>query len=327
MPSTMTHTYFCLDVYKKLPTKYKNKITNIEYLKLFAQGTDPLMFYNYLIGKKAKYFKNIQYLTHTTKTRDYFLNLINYINDNNLENNSEIISYLYGNICHYFLDLEIHPYIFYKTGIFNKSHKYSYKYNGLHQEMEYTIDQYFIHQKETVSPNKFKIHDNIFKYYPLSQELIKTINYTIYKTYNIDNITVAYIKSIKNMKKFFKYFNYDKIGIKKIIYSLIDIITPKSIINLKELSYNNNYQKKLHYLNFDKSKWHHPCNKNEVYNYSLIELYEKATSNTQKAIIEVTKMLDSKKINTTKLKQIFNNSSYITGKNCNNKYEIKYFEF
>ena len=79
MPSSMTHTYFTIDVYNSLPKKYTKYISNLEYLKLFAQGSDPLMFYNYLIGKKATYYKNVQYILHTSKTQDYFINLINYI--------------------------------------------------------------------------------------------------------------------------------------------------------------------------------------------------------------------------------------------------------
>lgn len=327
MPSSMTHTYFTIDVYNSLPKKYTKYISNLEYLKLFAQGSDPLMFYNYLIGKKATYYKNVQYILHTSKTQDYFINLINYINDNNLSKNEQVLSYLYGNICHYFLDLKTHPFIIYKTGIFQKNNKNTYKYNARHQEMEYIIDMYFIKIKENISPQKFPIHNKIFKYNKLNKELLTTIDYTIEKTYNLKNITTPYIKSIKNMKIFFRLFNYDKYGIKKNIYSTIDNITKDSTIKLKELSYSNNYQEKLDYLNLEKKQWNNPTNKKETYNYSFIDLYNQAIDLSKVAIIEVSNMLLNKKINNTKLKNIFNNLSYTTGKDCNKNLESKYFEY
>lgn len=327
MPSSITHSYFAKDLYNKIPQKYKKYISNLDELKLFSQGSDPLMFYNFLIGKKAKYYKKIQHIMHTTKTRDFFINLINYINNNNLINNKQVLTYLYGNICHYFLDLYTHPFIFYKTGIFKKNDTSTYKYNAKHQEMEYYIDIYFIEQREKINPKKFKIHNNIFKYSPFSNTLTTTINNIIKETYNINNITPAYIKSIKNMQQFFKIFNYDKFGIKKYIYSIIDILTPNSTIKLKELSYSNKYNLNEKYLNIENNTWNHPTNKNETYNYSFLELYEKALTESINAIIKTTDMLNKKRINNTQIKIIFKNLSYVTGKDCNKKLTLKYFEY
>ena len=59
------------------------------------------------------------------------------------------MSYLYGYICHYYLDLYTHPLIYYKSGSFKKDDKNTYKYNGVHQEIEYAIDLYFINNKNT----------------------------------------------------------------------------------------------------------------------------------------------------------------------------------
>ena len=326
MPSTMTHSYFAIDTYNNLNSKYKNKISNLAQLKLFSQGSDPFMFYNYLIGKKAKYYKNIQYIIHTTKTQDFFINLINYINNNNLNNNKEVLTYLYGNICHYFLDLYTHPFIIYKTGTFNKNNKETYKYNAKHQEMEYYIDIYLIEKREKIKAKNFKIYNHIFKYSNFSKELTNTINDVIKETYNIENISKAYIKSIKQMKNFFRIINYDKLGVKKYIYSIIDNITPNSIIKLKELSYHNQYNN-TNYLNLEKNTWNHPSNKNETYTYSFLDLYELALKEATNTIIKTTDILNTKNINDKELKDIFKNLSYVTGKNCNKKLISKYFEY
>lgn len=327
MPSSMTHTYFGMDVYQKLPLKYQNKINlNLEYFKLFCQGSDPFMFYHFLIGKKAKQMKEIQKQIHQEKTQEFFLNTIKYIHKYKLQNNQEIMSYLYGNICHYFLDLYTHPFIYYKSGIFNPKDKKTYQYNGIHQKIEYAIDLYLISQKEKKDPSKFKIHQEIFKITTISLALIELIENSIGKTYSIKNSATKYQKSVKYMKKFFYVANYDPSGLKLKIYQLIDKITPKSIIKIEELSYKNNYKNISDYLNLTHKKWNYPWNKNLISTCSFLDLYEKAKNDAINTIKEITDLLEYNKLNIKRIKLIFSDLSYTTGKPCQEKLEMKYFE-
>ncbi len=328
MPSSMTHSYFAVDVYNKLNDQSKYKIEGyVNKLKTYSLSTDPYMFYNLFIGKKNKKVANIQKISHTTKTKEYFINMIKYIINNNLENDKEIISYLYGSISHYFLDKTIHPFIFYKTGIFNKNSKSTYKYNALHEEMEYYIDIYMIYNREKTIPKNYKIYKDIFNIDKLGIELSKMIDTIMKETYDVDNAALIYTKSLKDMYIFNKIFNYDKTGIKKKIYKLIDYIQPNKFIKKQELSFNVEYDKKIHYLNLDKKEWNHPCDINESYNYSFIELYMIALKQCVNCINDITKMIDNKKINNKIINKHFDNSSYLTGKDCNDDNEIKYFEF
>ena len=326
MPSTMTHTYFSIDIYNKIPSKYKKNITNLGELNLFSQGTDPFMFYNLFIGKNAKKYSKIQSICHFTKTQDFFLEIIHYISKNSLANNKEVLTYLYGNICHYYLDCYAHPFIFYKTGLYNKHEKNTYKYNVMHQVMEYGIDRYLIKSRENCPVKDFPIHQKIFKYYPFSDELKKLIDSTFSKVYNIDNVSSIYIKSIKDMKLFFRIANYDKFGIKRTLYNIIDKISSDKVINISELSYNNQ-DLDISYLNLDKKNWNHPTNLDETYNYSFFDLYDMALEKALQTIILVSDILTSNNIDYDKLKEIFDNSSYATGKNCHSKAKIKFFEY
>lgn len=324
----MTHSYFAIDVYNKLNNLSKHKIDGYtNRLKTYALGTDPYMFYNLFIGKKNKKSSNIQKMNHTTKTKNYFVNMINYIINNNLENNKDIISYLYGSICHYFLDKTIHPFIFYKTGLFNKNDKTTYKYNGLHAEMEYYIDFYMIYNREKTIPKNYKFYKDIFNIDKLSIELSKMIDYIMKETYVVDNSASIYIKSLKHMYIFNKIFNYDKTGIKKKFYKLIDYIQPNKFIRKEELSFNIEYNKKIHYLNLDKKEWNHPCNINESYNYSFIELYMIALNKCVDCINNIIIMINNKKIDNKIINKYFDNSAYLTGKDCNDNKKIQYFEF
>lgn len=326
MPSSMTHTYFGIDVYNKLNKACQKKINNnLEYYKLFCQGTDPFMFYHFLIGKKAKEMGEIQKILHTTKTREFFITTINYINDNNL-NNTEVITYLYGYICHYFLDLYTHPLIYYKSGIFKSNDKNTYKYNGLHQKIEYAIDLYFINKKEPIKANKFLIYKKIFDVKDLTKDLDNIINKSIGEVYSINDASNKYRKSIWYMTKFFKYANYDPYKIKLIIYNLLDKITPNSILKVSELSYSNQYKDINNYMNLDNKIWYLPWDNTKTYTTSFIDLYNIALKDAVNTIEEVTKMLDNKNINNKKLNLLFKDLSFKTGINCNKEVEFKHFE-
>ena len=202
MSSSITHAYFGIDVYHKLDKEYAKKI-DLNYLKIFAQGSDPFMFYNLFIGTKAKEINNIQKIIHTKKTNLFFKNNIKYIIDHNLSNNTEILTYLYGYICHYYLDLYTHPYIYYKSGIFNPKDKTTYKYNAIHQKYEYLIDLYFITQKEKTPYYKFKPHKFLFSTKEISPSLAELIDNTLYETYTYQNSAKYYVKSLNYMYIFY----------------------------------------------------------------------------------------------------------------------------
>lgn len=323
----MTHTYFGLDVYQKLNKNCQNKIeSKLEYFKLFCQGPDPFMFYHFLIGKKAENYKKIQQQMHTQKTQLFFLTLINEIKKQNLQNDQEVMSFLYGYICHYYLDKETHPYIYYKSGVFQKENKETYKYNGLHQELEYKIDCYFIQTKEKIPYYRFKIYKEIFNVKAFSKNLKTTIQTSMEKTYNYQNIIKKYQKSIWYMKTFYRYANYDPYGWKLKLYTLIDKITSPTTTKIKELSYHNSYNDKIEFLNLEHKKWNNPWDYNDQFQTSFLDLYQTALTKALQTIEIITKMLETNTIDQTKIKEIFPDLSYKTGLPCHKKVKMKYFE-
>ena len=322
MPSTITHGYFAKDIYKKLQNK---KHVNLEYLKTFSQGPDILFFYNSLNLKKGKEIRDFGRYVQKNNTQDFFYNTIKYIVDNNLKYNSQVISFLYGFIMHYSLDLEVHPYVFYKTGIYNKEKKETLKYKSLHHDMEKTIDCYML-DKNKINPKKYKLHKQYFNVNKFENELNNTIEYVFNKTFNKQNISKYYIKSIKFMKLSYYLIRYDPYAIKIKIYRILYTLFPFLNINLEILSYAENYKNKLHYLNIDKKTWNHPCVIEEKYDYSFDELYDSALNKALNIMEETNKIIYNNK-NIEYSKEIFKNLSYSTGKDCNYKKKMKYFEF
>ena len=326
MPSTVTHSYFMRDVYNKLDDKIKDNII-LEDAKTFAQGPDIFYFYNMCFGKKSNKYRNMGNYMHKHNVNLYFNNMINYIKNNNLEPDKQCISFLYGSICHFVLDSVVHPFVFYKTGVFNKKDAKTYKYNGLHQEMEYYLDAYLIFQNEKIEAKDYKMYKYILNNDKLNDNTLSLIGDVIKDTYDFENMDKIYGKCIKDMKRFFKLFNYDPYGIKKKCYSLLDIFTPKGFIRKKKFSFYLTHNSKKYYLNLDKNEWNHPVSLYETYNYSFIELYVIAIDKAYSIINEVDKILSDDRINNKKIDRIFNNLSYTTGKSCDDDRKMNYFEF
>lgn len=325
MPSTVTHTYFSKDVYERLNKKTKDKI-NTEYLKVFSQGPDVLFFHNSFNFKESKALRRLGVITHKNKTRLFFNNLITYIKDNKLTNNKEVISLLYGFILHYTLDYTIHPFVIYKTGKFDRKDKRTYKYNGLHNDMEVFFDCYLINNYESMPPKKFNINKFCFPIDNFSKETILAIDNVFKTTFKKNNIGNEYLKSYIIMKKLYRLLRYDRYGFKRKIYNIIDFITPKHVLNKKNIAYSMKYKRKIHYMNLEKKEWNHPIYKQELYNYSLIELYDIAIKKAIN-IIERTNDLIFNKKSMEDINNIFQNLSYTTGKDCELKIKEKYFEF
>lgn len=327
MPKVLTHAYFILDVYEELDKKSQKRLTkHKEYLKTFAESINILYLYNFNSFKNKKKVKNLIYNFHAKKTKEFFETLIKYIKDNKLEKNPEIIALLYGFISHYVLDITLHPYIYYKGGLFSKKNKGSYRYNGLHEEIESYFDAYMIYTKENIEPKKFKLYQFLYNIESLSPEVISMLNSVFKETYNQENVGHLYLKSIKKGKTIIKKFMYDPFGYKKKIYKIIDKITPKSTKKLINLSYCIHHKKKQYYLNLDKNIWHHPTAQNETYDYSFIEMYKIAILKTLDIINKINLILYEKN-DIEILDEVFSDLSYETARPCYERQKMMYFEF
>lgn len=326
MPATVTHAYFGIDVYNNLPIGLKELLMDEKKdIRMFSQGMDPFFFYHKISLKKGKKQQDFALYFHTNKTREFFINLVNYIKYNNYYQIPDVMAYLYGFIAHYVLDSTIHPYVFYKTGEWKKEDKETYKYRGLHHNMEVFLDNYLISKREQEKVHSFKFFDYCFEFKPFSKELEEVIDYAFKETFGINEMSNFYKQALKDMHFALKYFRYDKTGIKRMIYTTCEVITPKSFFPFSTISYHINDNDKRNYLNINKEEWYHPCLKREKHTDSFDELYDKALQETLDIIKKVNYYIkDTKKVDLTK---VFKNLSYKTGKNCDKDYELKYFEF
>lgn len=320
MPSTITHAFFAQDVYNQLDSTIQKKIKSEKQVMMFAQNTDPLMFYNILSFQKGKKIRSLQSTCHQEKTLLLFENIISYMKEKKYYQDPSTLTFLYGFITHYVLDSTIHPYIFYKTGNFDKKRKETHKYNGLHAYMETYIDNYFLEKRKI--PLNFHF---CFDLAPFSKELTDTINYSFHQTFQEKDMAKKYYQSLKQMELFLTLFRKDNLGIKKRIYSLIDCFTPKNTFSFQSLSYHLGDFERFDFLNKKHQTWVYPVDKERKSKKDIDQLYQEALVKTKRIIEQIHNYFFLEK--NIHLESLLGNNSYLTGTNCNQINEQKYFEF
>ncbi len=285
MAEITTHIFMAKEV--------QNKLNCNDSIKYFSVGPDAFFF--------SRKTRKLGYEMHRNKTFLFFKNYINYIKDNNLENNDFIVCSLYGFLCHYVLDYMVHPYVFY----------FDHLNKDMHRKIEMCLTKNVLLNK-SIMPNEFKINKEIKKVN--NKELINLLDEVIYNTYGYKKYGKKYIKCLKNMKLIYSLFRHDKYGFKKSIYRKIDKLFNKktqyiSFYNISDVD-----------MNFKHSKWNHPCVKDEKHTESLIELYNDSIN----ILIDMIHRLNFN-MNDKELKEIIDNKSYITGKDCDDRFKIQYF--
>ncbi len=318
MPAFITHQIFAKKISEKITIKNFDKKT----FEVFSQSHDLLYYYWSFDKKQRKEIKNYGKKFHRKNTQAFIINIIKYIKKYKLTNDPEALGFLYGIISHYVLDSTFHPYIFYKTGLYDKKNKSTKKYKGLHNKLERNLDVYYYQKYYHKNITKLKTLKLIPKLTP-SNKLKDLINHTYKKTYYKDNLYDYILKSHYQSRRNLFLFSEDKLGIKKQLYKLISLIKYQNPSILSDYSYNQKINK--NYLNKEKKEWFHPST-NQKFNYSVEDLFNQSLKISIYIINEVNKVLNNKK-NIMDLEKTIPNISYITGLPIVKNSPLKTFEF
>lgn len=187
MPAYVSHTIMAKDVYDKL----KNKNVDLDYMLTFSLG-----------GDLCKYAKCRQD-SHHKLLNEFIYNMCDYMINNNLVEDSECLGVLYGHICHYVMDNEIHPLI-------RKIDRSCVKSKNNHTMIELYYDNYLASKKYNVKLNKYD-NKRIFKG-KMNSKISRMINCVYYETYNNKNVAFYYKFNIwlyKKIKYLYKIFSFN----------------------------------------------------------------------------------------------------------------------
>ena len=236
--------------------------------------------------------------SHNKDTDLYFFNMIEYIKENKLYNDLDVMSLLYGNISHYFLDVYTHPLIYYISENCVSLNKLS-----PHVLTEGYISSYMSEKEQHTDYMNLK-SDYMGSLNFANPNLKNLIRETYYKTYNDLSAVKSYEITLHLIKLGEKLTKENKFTSKE---KLIRLSKFKEYLEINNLT-------KEDLTNEQKEVWTNPVT-NEKRNESFIELYNKALTKTYEAIYHVNKYLyDNESIDN--LYKIFTNLSYDTGVSC-----------
>lgn len=288
MPAYLTHAIMGNTIYNNAKNDDRLFKINIPLPTLKASTLSPDL---------AKLSKS-DFNSHNKDTDLYFFNMIEYIKENKLYNDLDVISLLYGNISHYFLDVYTHPLIYYIS-----ENCVSLNKLNSHILTEGYISSYMSEKEQHTDYMNLK-SNYIGSLNFANPNLKNLIRETYYKTYNDLTILKSYKTTFELIKLIEKLTKENRFTSKE---KLIKLSKFKEYLEINNLS-------KEDLTNEQKEYWINPVT-NEKYNESFIELYNKALTKTYEAIYHVNKYLydTESKYN---LYKIFTNLSYDTGVSC-----------
>lgn len=290
MPSYKTHAIHGEEILPNIAIKTD---INKEDLKTFCMGPDALIATDYRIFE----------LQHAKNTRDYFKTLLKLIKKNNLQDNSEVMAFLYGQLDHFILDIIMHPLIYYMTSDMPREHLID-----PHGLVENLIDDYVMqkyHKDEINYYRKVTISD---------RKLIKLINNAYKKVYNANNISFKYSLGIMLISAYDSLIRRDKFFLAKYIMKLI---------NLGDVSYHKDYQKVLPFLNLNNDIWYNP-ETGIKHNESFDNLWDRASEIALETIDDVNRYLYQDKNIRNPI--ILSDVSFNTGLPCHEGQKLKYLK-
>lgn len=306
MADVYLHSRFTENLLNELPSDI---IQDIAFLG--CQGPDAFYY------ARDKEFKRIADDIHRYRTRDLFKTMVNYVKENY---SKEAYSYLFGFISHYVLDIYIHPYIYYKTGIYESDNPSTHYMRGLHKKFEHAIDCLQIEKELKIKAHKL---DLTTYYYPLKEapkEVLELMHFTLKREYQLSNGYSMAERSAKEMYKMLKYIGTDRTGIKKLLYKFFDLFNKKNDLFISDMS-SFNQIKNYDYHNDAKNVWLHPLT-GEEYTTSIDEIIEEAKVHGHELLTKVDEYIHTD--SDINLDDLFTDLSFNTGKPCEMGMDFKY---
>ncbi len=285
MPSYLSHAIMGDNLYKEAfnDTRIFKCEVNYNSLKTFSLGID-LAFLS----------KGLPIDIHKNKTQELLLNLIKYVKENNLIEDSEVLAFMYGHISHYFFDTNAHPLIYYvergcqKVGII-----------PTHMMIEGYIDSYFI--TKILKKDYMDVDESFFNKGNLNNSKIKKLICDLYNNlYQTRGVYCSY----KNVIRLFSAIEF---AIKNPMVSkelLIKLSSFDKFLKINNLSLNE-------ITNKNRKHWKVPVT-GEIRNESLLDLYNRTLEMTLYAYQKVNEYLYNGK-SLDSLEYLFPNISYDTG--------------
>lgn len=289
MPGIITH-YLCGDEMIKALNNIELKNLLIQYRQVFnlgTQGPDILFYYRVWPWSNNDGVSHIGDTMHEKNVTLFFKEALKYILSTKESTRALLTAYICGYGCHYSLDSNTHPYIFYRTG----------EDSAFHRHFETSLDFIMLQRLKNKNPWEIKPY-NLTKIGNIEALTIgKMYNHILNKVYGINIEESQIVTAIKDMSNVQRAL-MDRTGIKKKLLHKAPLISNM----IYPLKINDN----IDYLG----------------NSSFIEMFQKSVKESEEICIKLYN--DSlSEILLLENEDYIGNRSFTTGLDCdlsNNKY-------
>lgn len=281
-----------------------------------AQGPD---YFYYVLGENKPRAQHLGNIIHKSKTKAFLLHLL----EAAINAKSEaMLHYTLGFLTHHALDISIHPYIFYYTGLHLKEDPKTHSWAGLHLQFERKVDIAFIKHQLNMKPHTHKLYKKTLPLKALNAAIKTALDEALAQTFDEAPASDLFNQGYRTMRKVGRLLVYDPLTIKRKTLGVFESYKKPKSTYFQDLSHAQNTDD-FDYLNLKKTTWHHPVT-NAPMNDSVLEIYEKAL-NLSHTFIQAAK--DSyQNTNTDALAGELTNASYDTGMDCDIPQPMTHFK-
>ncbi len=258
------HHLFALDVSGSIKRPLDQDLVLIG-----AQGPDP--FYFNVFEKTGASSRVLADAMHEKKIDKMLSFMITRASESN---DQKLISYVIGFISHVILDQTIHPYVYHYSGLYKPKKPKVGHHRGLHMRFERRIDLEMIKHREQIAPRRKKGLSKIIPKTEIPESIQKMFKDLSSSIYDITGGGDHFTKGIRWMRFVIKTLVADRLGLKRAIFSVIDLFNRRHELFLADFSYAAS-TKGIDYLNLGHHPWQHPVT-GETHHLSVFDLYDLA---------------------------------------------------
>lgn len=325
MPALLTH-YLCGDMVLKSidAPEVTDMISQHRSLyNLGTQGPDMFFYHNALPWVKGESLSKVGGRLHDEKVRAFFEQVLAIIDGIKNAKKEMLLSYVYGYICHYSLDIHAHPYIFYKTGFVIDEIEDKKKYDAYHRRFEAEIDVLMADKILNRDASKIESHKLIMIGGEESLAIADMYHWILKKIFNLD-IPIGEIQKAPNDMWFITKAIRDPLGIKKPVIAFAEKLMRKYNL-ISNMIYPLEIDGALDHLNLKHSSWHCPWNKEISLNSSFMDLFNEAVAEAKLMCESINEYINGN-IVIDEVLRIIGNRSFSSGLDCYEDIKFKYHD-
>jgi len=326
MPDILSHVY-CADFARRNfeTSSVMRQIIDrhIDAFYLGSQGPDFLYYFRIWPWKNDLSVPSMATTIHQSKTAEFLNTAFKSLKSADLGNDAGQIplAYWMGFLCHYALDSQAHPYIYYFSGIHKDENS---KKNGdthNHKFLENIIDTLLSEKHKNVLDLPKNQYACLPKRPGSLKAAYKSVSDTFYAVYGDELKPEIIQESVTDMRKLIGLMHDPKRRMRKVFAKVEQLIAKPRYITTAAFPATSGED--IDYLNLRNEMWVHPCDENITYNDSFLDLFDKSVSYATELMQYA---WDDYKDTTGQfnLEAFLGNYSYDTGLKCDNPCQLQF---